>query len=73
MMTDWNEDPPPLLLTLQEAERLSGVPYTSLRALVLDGVLPRVMLGDMRRIRIKRADLEALIERSTVTLKKAEP
>ena len=55
----------PRLLTLQEASAEYGPPYTSLRDLVINGHLPRVHLGDSRRIWVKREDLEALIERST--------
>ena len=54
-----------VLLTLQQAASESGVPYTSLRKLVIDGHLARVQLGDSRRTWIKRADLELLIDRST--------
>ena len=46
------------LLTLQEAAEETGVPYTSLRDLVVRGHLARVHLGDTKRIRIRRADLE---------------
>jgi hypothetical protein len=55
----------PKLLTLQQASEEYGPPYTSLRDLVLRGLLPCVRLGDTRRIWIKREDLERLIERST--------
>jgi hypothetical protein len=53
------------LLTLQRASQETGVPYTSLRKLVLEGHLPRVLLGDSRRFWVKRTDLERLIEAST--------
>lgn len=53
------------LLTLQQASAEYGPPYTSLRDLVIRGLLPSVRLGDTRRIWIKREDLERLIERST--------
>ena len=49
------------LLTLQQASEEYGPPYTSLRDLVLDGVLPRVRLGDSARIWVRRDDLERLI------------
>jgi excisionase family DNA binding protein len=55
----------PLLLTLQEAAAYTGVPYTSLRKLVLAGHLPHVQLGDAKRTWVKRADVDQLIERST--------
>jgi len=55
----------PTLCTLQQGAAETGVPYTSLRKLVLDGHLPRVQLGDSRRTWIKRADLQRLIEQST--------
>jgi hypothetical protein len=53
------------LVTLQDAAAEYGPPYTSLRDLVLQGHLPRVQLGDSRRIWVKRADLERLITNST--------
>jgi excisionase family DNA binding protein len=53
------------LITLQQASQEFGPPYTSLRDLVLRGHLPGVRLGDGRRIWVKRADLEQLIERSS--------
>lgn len=56
---------PTRLITLQQASAELGVPYTSLRDLVIRGVLPSVRLGDSRRIWIKREDIERLIERST--------
>lgn len=55
----------PILLTLQQAARETGVPYTSVRKLVLDGHLPRVQLGESKRTWVKRADLERLITNST--------
>jgi excisionase family DNA binding protein len=54
-----------MLLTLQQASAETGVPYTSVRKLVLDGHLPRVQLGDSKRTWVKRADLERLIAVST--------
>lgn len=56
------------LLTLQDAATQTGVPYTSLRDLVLQGHLKRVQLGDSRRYWVRRADLEQLIVRSTVAV-----
>jgi excisionase family DNA binding protein len=55
----------PVLLTLQQAAAETGVPYTSVRKLVLDGHLPRVQLGDSRRTWVKRTDLERFIAAST--------
>jgi excisionase family DNA binding protein len=55
------------LQTLQQAAAQHGVPYTSLRDLVIGGHLPRVQLGDSRRIWVKRADVERLIVASTET------
>jgi len=55
------------LQTLQQGAAETGVPYTTLRDLVIQGHLPRVHLGDSRRIWVKRADLERLITRSTET------
>jgi len=55
----------PVLLTLQQAAAETGVPYTSVRKLVIDGYLPRVQLGDSKRTWVKRVDLERLIEVST--------
>ena len=57
----------PVLLTLQQASAEIGVPYTSVRKLVLDGHLARVQLGDSKRTWVKRADLERLIAASTET------
>ncbi len=53
------------LVTLQDAAHEYGPPYTSLRDLVLQGHLPRVQLGDSRRIWVRRADLERLISASS--------
>jgi hypothetical protein len=53
------------LMTLRQASREYGPPYTSLRDLVINGYLPGVRLGDGRRIWVRRSDLDSLIERST--------
>lgn len=58
----------PKLVTLQQASEEYGPPYTSLRDLVLRGMLPRVRLGDSRRIWVKRADVENLIEQGVERL-----
>lgn len=55
------------LASLQQLEAEYGVPYRSLRDLVLRGFLPRVQLGDSVRIWVKRSDFEALVERSRET------
>jgi len=60
----------PLLWTLQQAAAETGVPYTSIRKLVIEGHLPRVQLGDSRRTWVKRADVERLIAASTETATK---
>jgi hypothetical protein len=56
-----------ILITLQQGAQESGVPYTSLRKLTLDGHLARVQLGNSRRTWIRRVDLERLIANSTST------
>jgi len=55
----------PVLLTLQQAAAETGVPYSSVRKLVINGHLARVQLGDSRRTWVKRADIEKLIAAST--------
>jgi hypothetical protein len=57
-----------VLETLQQAAARTGVPYTSLRKLVLEGHLARVQLGNSKRTWVKRADTDRLIERSTMPL-----
>jgi len=58
----------PVLLTLQQVASYTGVPYMSLRKLVMGGHLHRVRLGDSKRTWVKRADVDRLIDRSTVTI-----
>ena len=65
--SDGAGDRPPVLLTLQQGSAHSGIPYTSLRKLVLEGYLPRVQLGGSKRTWVKRADLDRLIATSTET------
>jgi hypothetical protein len=60
----------PTLTTLQRAPKKHGVPYTSMRDLVLQGHLPAVKLGDSRRIWVKNADVDRLIASSTDRKKK---
>ncbi len=59
-------DPRPgqALLTMLQAEMETGVPYRSLRDLILRGHLPVVRLGGTRRVWLRRSDLANLIERS---------
>ncbi len=52
----------PTLATLSQASAELGVPYTSLRDLVVRGHLPVVRLPDSRRIWVRRADLKRLID-----------
>ena len=54
-----------ILVSIQTGSAISGVPATTLRDLILRGHLPAVRFPDSKRIWIRRADLEALIERST--------
>jgi hypothetical protein len=66
-----NKDPQNVqarLITLQQASREFGPPYNSLRDLVLNGHLPGIRFGDGRRIWVKRADLEKLIDSSIETV-----
>jgi excisionase family DNA binding protein len=60
-----NEDRQPALLTLQGVAAELGVPYTSVRKLVVNGHLPFVRLGDSRRFWVKRTDMERLLATST--------
>lgn len=53
------------LVTLQQGELEYGPPYSSLRDLVIKGVLPSVRLGASRRIWVRRSDIERLIDEST--------
>jgi excisionase family DNA binding protein len=64
-MTTWDDDQPPILMTLQQASAYLGMPYMSVRKLVLDGDLLRVELGQSSRIWVKRADVDDLVNRST--------
>lgn len=61
------------LITLQQASAEYGPPYTSLRDLVRRGHLASVQLGDARRIWVRRADIELLIDRSLVPIDSMEP
>jgi hypothetical protein len=55
----------PSLWTLQQASEESGIPYSSLRKLIIDGHLARVQLGDSRRWWVKPSDVRHLIASST--------
>jgi len=59
--TNSSNQKPKILATLQQESERTGVPYTSLRALVLKGYLPRVQLGDSRRTWVRPADVDRLI------------
>ena len=54
-----------VLVTLQDASKEYGPPYTTLRDLIVRGHLERVQLGNQKRIWIRRADLEQLIQDGT--------
>ena len=49
--------------TLQAAAERLGIPYASVRRLVLDGHLPGAQLGNSRRWWIKASELEKFIRR----------
>jgi hypothetical protein len=53
--------------TLQQIALDSGVPYSSVRELVLDGHVPSVKLGDSKRYWIKWSDWDRYIAASTET------
>ena len=66
-MTDW-----PLLMDLKTASRYAGIPFWTLRGLVIDGLIPRVVLPGKpdsetrqprlsRRILVLRDDLDEFI------------
>ena len=57
--------PTAVLWTMQQCSAWSGVPYMSVRQLVLSGHLPSVRLGDSRRTWVRRADYQRLIAAST--------
>jgi hypothetical protein len=50
------------LMTLWNVESEYAVPYATSRDLVLNGFLPRVQLGDSKRIWVRRADVERMFE-----------
>lgn len=49
------------LMTLQQVSAEKGPPYTTVRDLVIQGHLPRVALGDSKRIWVRRSDVERLM------------
>ena len=53
------------LLSLQQVEAEYGGHYTTWRDLTIRGVLPTVKLPTIRRILVKRSDVDRLIEAST--------
>jgi hypothetical protein len=53
-----------MLMTVQQGEAESGIPYTTLLDQIHRGYLPCVRLPGSRRIWIKRDDLVHLIEQS---------
>jgi excisionase family DNA binding protein len=54
------------LLTLTQVEQLYGIPYRSVYDLITMGKLPVVRFFDGGLMRIRRPDLEKLIEQSIV-------
>jgi excisionase family DNA binding protein len=57
--------PPARLLDFKTAEELTGISAWTLRDLVARGSLPSVRLPGVRRVFLKRSDIDALIERCT--------
>lgn len=53
------------LATFRELSAESGVPYSSIRELVLEGHVPFVQLGDSKVKRVKWADWDRYIAAST--------
>ena len=58
----------PLLITLQAASRLLGLPETSLRDLAFKGVLSVVRPGGTRRWWLRRDEVIALVDKYTERL-----
>ena len=56
------------LVTVRQASEITGIPYGTLRDLHFRGHLPVVKLPDCDRWWIRRADLDALIDRSVETV-----
>ena len=48
-------------MTLQQVSQEKGPPYTTVRDLVIQGHLPRVTLGDSKRIWVRRSDVDRLM------------
>lgn len=59
------------LLTLAEASEMLRLRISTLRAWVLRRRIPYVKVG--RLVRVRRADVEALIQRSTVPAREGAP
>lgn len=54
--------PTPRLLTAQQAAALLGLPYTTVRDLLLRGVLPRVEVPGLRRLLVDARQLDRMLE-----------
>jgi hypothetical protein len=55
------------LLTVSQAEMVSGIPAMTLRDLIARKLLPEVRLPENRRVWIDRRDLDSLIDRGRGT------
>lgn len=55
----------PLVMDLRTASRYTGIAYWTVRGLIIDGLIPRVVLpglrGVSRRILVHRADLDSFL------------
>lgn len=55
----------PLLMDLKTASRYTGVAFWTIRGLIIDGLIPRVILpgrhGPSRRVLVHRTDLDAFL------------
>ncbi len=50
------------LLTVEEVARMLGVSGPTVRSWIHTGALPHVLLGPAKRLRIRRRDLDRLIQ-----------
>ena len=57
------------LVTIQQLTIEYGVPYTSIRDLILRGQLPSVRFGDTKRYWVRRSDFDALVAQSVEVAK----